>query len=137
MVLADAVALFVDVADLDREHEPHFAGAGGGQPGLGPAGEVGAQAVEPGLGRLELLADLGQPARVSEVTGADQREPLLERRPVQRGEAQLAAGRAGEAGVDVKVGEQGHSRILLLPPGSPEQPARPAIPARGRSAAAG
>ena len=70
--------------------------------------DIRAQAEQPGLGRDELLLQLGRPGRVAEVAGADDADALARRPPGQVLEIEVPAGRAGIFRMHVQVGVEAH-----------------------------
>ena len=70
--------------------------------------EVGAQPEQPRLRRHELLLQFGPPRRMGEVAGADHPDAFLARPDGQVLQVAVAAGGAGEPGVDVQVRVEGH-----------------------------
>ena len=103
--LAHPAGFFIDIADFPGEHEADLARRRGEVGGLGHAAVVRFQAEQPVLGRLQLLAQLGQPSRMGDVPAADHLEPLDARPVVQVFRGQLPAGRPRVRGMDVQIGD--------------------------------
>ena len=103
------VALLVDGRDLHLEHEAHRRAAGRRQASRRrPARCPARRRNRPGLGRDELLLQLGRPGRMAEVAGADDADALARRPPGEVLEIEVAAGRAGIFRVHVQVGVEAH-----------------------------
>jgi hypothetical protein len=108
--LADPVAPLIDAADLDLQQEADRAPAGARDRLVHRPGQVGRQGEQARLGRHQLLAQLGEPARVGEVTGAQHPHALQLGEAVQVLEVQLLRGCPRQVGVDVQVGHEPHRR---------------------------
>ena len=76
MDFAGAVALLVDGGDFHLEHEPHRRAARRRQRLRHRLLDVVAQAIEAGLGRNQLLLELGAPGGMGEVAGGDHADAL-------------------------------------------------------------
>jgi len=115
--LARALALLVDRGNLHLEHETH-------RTQLGRAGTVChgvvcqgcqhlvAQPEQPGAVGCQLFSDLGKPAGVGKVAGAQEPNALAHRPAGQVLQVAVAAGGAGELGMDVKIGVEPHGSGL-------------------------
>ena len=94
------------------EDEANLAGAGRRQALLCRTCQLGAQAEQPLLCRLQRGLDLFHPGRMGEVTSAEQSDALLQCGAVQAGEVEGPAGGSREARVEVQVCDEGHPWII-------------------------
>jgi hypothetical protein len=124
MNLPRLVALLVDRGNLHREHEAHRRAACRRYRLRDRLLDLGAQAEQAGLGRNELVLQLGAPDRMAKVAGADHGNTLARRPGRQMLEIEIAAGGARIFRVHVQVGvKAGHGRKATPRPDSAEKPA--------------
>src|SRR5690606_12922734 len=114
MDLPRASVLLVDRRDLDREHETDGIAAGCGQPRSDFGLDVRAQAVQPRLGRDQLLLQLGKPGRMHAVAGGDNGKALAGTPEGEVLEIEIAAGGARVSGMDMQVCVKRHFSLPRL-----------------------
>ncbi len=106
--LAHAIAAAVDAADLDRQHETHRRATGSRNFGVHCPGRLLAQGIEAVPRGHQLVAQLSQPAWMSEVARGDHSNPFALGPAMDLLQVQFLAGRPRQIGVDVQVSREPH-----------------------------
>ncbi|MBE0693026.1 MAG: hypothetical protein IH590_07960 [Aquamicrobium sp.] len=126
MNLPGLVALLVDGRDFRGEHEGDRPPAGGRQRLQKRRFDLRPEPEEAVAFGHQLVLDLGEPARMHAVAGADHGDPLARRPPEQVLEIEVPARGPGIFRVDVQIGKEGHETtpfILRTGRGSSAAPA--------------
>ncbi len=105
--LAHPIMPLVDGADF-RGEEKADRDRLGGDAGQGRGGFLVTKPEQAGFRRDKLLLDLGEPAGMGKVAGADQVDALDPRPGSESGQGAFPAGGPGKGGMDMEVGEKVH-----------------------------
>src|SRR5262249_32523184 len=121
-----AFAFLVDRRDLDFEHESDRRSARGRQRLRDCPLDIIAKAIEAGLGRDQLVFELGAPGGMREVAGTNDADACARRPGREVLEIEIPTGRTRIFRVDVQIRVEAHAmpRLLMHLRGGPDASAR-------------